>query len=97
MIHCETTLALDPASDKNPSGKVELGFTVADVEAFYRDMSANSVPGRPPLSEGKSMRGWAFAFSSPESAVLLVDALLSQAQGRNSFTIPPFLAREVPC
>src|SRR5246500_4310066 len=36
----ETTLALHPASDKNPAGKVELGFTVADVEAFYRDMSA---------------------------------------------------------
>ena len=33
----ETTLALHPASEKNPAGKVELGFTVADVEAFYRD------------------------------------------------------------
>ena len=30
----ETTLALHPASDKNPAGKVELGFTVADVEAL---------------------------------------------------------------
>jgi catechol 2,3-dioxygenase-like lactoylglutathione lyase family enzyme len=39
----ETTLALHPASDKNPAGKVELGFTVADVEAFYWDMSAKSV------------------------------------------------------
>jgi catechol 2,3-dioxygenase-like lactoylglutathione lyase family enzyme len=29
----ETTLALHPASDKNPAGKVELGFTVVDVEA----------------------------------------------------------------
>jgi predicted enzyme related to lactoylglutathione lyase len=38
-----TTLALHPASDKNPAGKVELGFTVADVEAFYRDMSAKGV------------------------------------------------------
>jgi len=28
----ETTLALQPASDKNPAGKVELGFTVAYVE-----------------------------------------------------------------
>jgi uncharacterized glyoxalase superfamily protein PhnB len=34
---------LHPASDKNPAGKVELGFTVADVEAFYRDMSAKGV------------------------------------------------------
>jgi len=39
----ETTLALHPASDKNPAGKVELGFTVADVEPFYRDMSAKGV------------------------------------------------------
>jgi predicted enzyme related to lactoylglutathione lyase len=39
----ETTLALHPASDENPAGKVELGFTVADVEAFYRDMSAKGV------------------------------------------------------
>ncbi len=39
----ETTLALHPASEKNPAGKVELGFTVADVEAFYRDMSATGV------------------------------------------------------
>ena len=39
----ETTLALHPASERNPAGKVELGFTVADVEAFYRDMSAKGV------------------------------------------------------
>jgi lactoylglutathione lyase len=39
----ETTLALHPASEKNPVGKVELGFTVPDVEAFYRDMSARGV------------------------------------------------------
>src|SRR2546427_12064740 len=39
----ETTLALHPASDKNPAGKVEFGFTVANVEAFYRDMSAKGV------------------------------------------------------
>ena len=39
----ETTLALHPASDKNPAGKVELGFTVADVEAFYREMSVKGV------------------------------------------------------
>jgi len=39
----ETTLALHLASDKNPAGKVELGFTVADVEAFYRDMTAKGV------------------------------------------------------
>ena len=39
----ETILALHPASEKNPAGKVELGFTVADVEAFYRDISEKGV------------------------------------------------------
>src|SRR5438093_13473735 len=39
----ETILALHPASDKNPAGKVELGFTIAEVEVFYRDMSAKGV------------------------------------------------------
>jgi lactoylglutathione lyase len=39
----EPSLAPHPASDKNPAGKVELGFTVAEVEAFYRDMSAKGV------------------------------------------------------
>jgi len=41
--NAKTPLALHPASDKNPAGKLELGFTVADVEAFYRDMSAKGV------------------------------------------------------
>jgi lactoylglutathione lyase len=39
----ETILALHPASEKNPAGKIELGFTVGDVDAFYRDMSAKGV------------------------------------------------------
>jgi predicted enzyme related to lactoylglutathione lyase len=48
----ETTLALHPASEKNPAGKVELGFTVADVERFYRDMSAKGVLfSRPPKKQ----------------------------------------------
>ena len=52
----ETTLALHPASDKNPAGKVELGFTVSDVEAFYHQMSAKgvlfSMPPKSRISEG---------------------------------------------
>jgi lactoylglutathione lyase len=39
----ETTLSLHPSSDKNPAGKVELGFTVPNVEAFYREMCAKGV------------------------------------------------------
>jgi lactoylglutathione lyase len=39
----ETTLALHPASEKNPAGSVELGFSVPDVQKFYQDMSARGV------------------------------------------------------
>ena len=55
----ETTLALHPASDKNPAGKVELGFTVADVEGFYRDMSAKGVLfSMPPTRSRISAECW---------------------------------------
>lgn len=47
----ETTLALHPASDKNPAGKLELGFTVPDVEAFYRVMTAKGVLFSMPLKQ----------------------------------------------
>jgi lactoylglutathione lyase len=39
----ETRLALHPASEKNPAGAVELGFTVADVQKFHEAMSAKGV------------------------------------------------------
>jgi catechol 2,3-dioxygenase-like lactoylglutathione lyase family enzyme len=39
----ETTLALHPASQKNPAGASELGFTVADVERFHKEASAKGV------------------------------------------------------
>ena len=49
----ETTLALHPASEKNPAGEVELGFTVGDVEAFYRAVSAKGVLfSMPPKRQG---------------------------------------------
>lgn len=53
----ETTLALHPASDKNPAGKVELGFTVVVVEAFYRDMSAKGVLFSMPPKKAGLRRG----------------------------------------
>ena len=31
----ETILALHPASDENPAGSVQLGFSVDDVDRFY--------------------------------------------------------------
>ena len=39
----ETTLALHPASAKNPAGAVELGFTVPDLQEFHREMSQKGV------------------------------------------------------
>jgi predicted enzyme related to lactoylglutathione lyase len=38
-----TTLALHPASEKNPAGTVELGFTVADIHKFHQEMSAQGI------------------------------------------------------
>jgi predicted enzyme related to lactoylglutathione lyase len=38
-----TTLALHPASDRNPAGKVELGFRVADLQSWYREMTAKGM------------------------------------------------------
>lgn len=39
----DTTLALHPASEKNPAGSVELGFNVADLDRFHQEMSAKGV------------------------------------------------------
>jgi lactoylglutathione lyase len=39
----ETTLALHPASVKNPAGAIELGFRVPDLSQFYEDMRAKGV------------------------------------------------------
>ncbi len=39
----ETSLALHPTSAQNPAGKVEIGFTVPDLAAFYKEMTAKGV------------------------------------------------------
>ena len=39
----ETTLGLHPASQNNPAGTVELGFSVANLEKFHQEMTAKSV------------------------------------------------------
>ena len=39
----ETTLALHPASEKNPAGKVEIGFEVENMPHFYQEMRAKGV------------------------------------------------------
>jgi predicted enzyme related to lactoylglutathione lyase len=47
----ETTLALHPATQKNPAGSVELGFNVADLEKFYRVMTAKGLKFSMPPSK----------------------------------------------
>jgi predicted enzyme related to lactoylglutathione lyase len=39
----ETTLALHTASDRSPAGKVELGFSVPDIQRWHSDMTAKGV------------------------------------------------------
>jgi len=39
----ETTLALHPASEKNPPGKVELGFGVPNLQQFHDELSRKGV------------------------------------------------------
>jgi len=39
----DTTLALHRASEKNPAGAVELGFTTTDLQKFYEEMQAKGV------------------------------------------------------
>ena len=39
----ETTLTLHPASDRNPAGKVELGFHVPDLQQRHTEMTTKGV------------------------------------------------------
>jgi lactoylglutathione lyase len=39
----ETTLALHPASDKNPAGKLEMGIGVPSLQQFHEEMSGKGV------------------------------------------------------
>jgi lactoylglutathione lyase len=60
----ETTLALHPASEQNPAGKVELGFGVDDIWEFHAMLTDRGVMvTRPPR---------------PEHGVILVSALDSE-------------------
>ena len=48
----ETTLALHPASPKNPAGTYQLGFRVPDLAKFHQQMVAKGIQfTRPPELE----------------------------------------------
>jgi lactoylglutathione lyase len=69
----DTTLALHPASQKNPAGKVELGFNVVDLQKFYEDMRAKGV--KFPMPPTKQDFGGTLAqFEDSEGAYVSVGA-----------------------
>ena len=39
----EITLALHPASEKNPAGRLEMGFSVPNLEQFHSEMAGKGV------------------------------------------------------
>jgi lactoylglutathione lyase len=39
----ETVLGLHPASEQNPAGNVELGFSVPDIKQFHTEMTSKGV------------------------------------------------------
>ena len=45
------TLALHPASEKNPAGKLEMGFTVPDLHQFHAEMRSKGVKFSMPPSK----------------------------------------------
>ncbi len=48
----DTRLALHPATKKNPAGKIQLGYGVSDVQAFYREMVEKGIQfTQPPVLE----------------------------------------------
>lgn len=48
----ETTLALHPATPKNPAGSTELGFNVANLDQFYQEMTTKGLEfSMPPTTQ----------------------------------------------
>lgn len=61
-----TVLALHPASERNPAGKVELGFSVDDLNAFHTAMTAKGVKfSMPPKAQDF---GWLAQFLDSEGS-----------------------------
>jgi predicted enzyme related to lactoylglutathione lyase len=46
-----TVLALHPASENGPAGKIELGFTVSDLQQFHAEMTGKGVQFPMPLTK----------------------------------------------
>jgi lactoylglutathione lyase len=67
----ETTFALHPASATNPPGKIEVGFGVENLRAFYETMGGKGV--RFPVAPKPQDYGGLLAqFEDPDGAVASV-------------------------
>ena len=51
FVTSETTLALHPASPKNPAGTIQLGSGVPDIQAFYMEAMAKGAKFTLPPTE----------------------------------------------
>ena len=66
-------LALHPASEKNPAGKLELGFGVPNIQQFHDDMSRKGVQfSMPPTKQ--DFDGMLAQFVDSEGAHVSVSA-----------------------
>jgi predicted enzyme related to lactoylglutathione lyase len=79
----ETTLALHPASQRNLAGAVELGFTVPDVQAFHREVSAKGVRFTLPPTK-QDYRGVLAQFADSEGGYCSVGEQQSEARGSSA-------------
>jgi lactoylglutathione lyase len=68
-----TTLALHPASAQSPAGKVELGFSVPDLDKFHQEMTARGVRFTMPHTK-QDFGGSLAQFVDPEGACCSVAA-----------------------
>jgi lactoylglutathione lyase len=66
----ETTLALHAASERNPAGKVELGFSVPDLKAFHAEATAKGVQF--PMAPKQEQFGWLAQLQDNEGAACSV-------------------------
>ena len=69
----DTTLALHHASEKNPAGKIEIGFSVGDIQQFHAELSGKGV-AFPMAPKKQDFGGTLTQFVDSEGANVTVSA-----------------------
>ena len=73
FITGDTTLALHPASLKNPAGTVRLGFGVAEMRDFYDEMNEKGISfTQPPVMEEEEGATLQARFMDPNGSEISV-------------------------